>query len=188
MKRVALLLALALSGCVQTPPKNPDNLCSIFKEKRPWYRAVQHAVSRHGGSASAVMAIIYQESSFRHDALPPRRRLLGFIPGPRISRVYGYAQAQPGTWQAYKTATGNRFAERDDFADAADFVAWYNSVTRQRNRVAEANVEHLYLAYHEGHGGHRRGSYKQKPWLGKVARRVAKRAARYRQQLLACEL
>lgn len=187
MRAMALLL-LVLSGCAQSPPKNPDNLCAIFKEKRGWYRAVQEAVARHGGSASAIMSIIHQESSFRHNALPPRRRLLGFIPGPRISRVYGYAQAQPATWQAYKDATGKRFAKRDNFADAADFVAWYNGITRRRNNVAESNVEHLYLAYHEGHGGHRRGSYRSKPWLQQVARKVAQRSARYRQQLLACDL
>lgn len=43
-----------------------------------------------------------------------------------------------------------------------------------------------YLAYHEGHGGYRRGTYRGKPWLMRVARKVDGRARRYHTQLSRC--
>jgi hypothetical protein len=43
------------------------------------------------------------------------------------------------------------------------------------------------LAYHEGHGGHTRGSYNKKPWLKSIARKVSNRAITYQQQLQGCE-
>ncbi|HRY16401.1 MAG TPA: hypothetical protein P5330_11090, partial [Candidatus Competibacteraceae bacterium] len=44
-----------------------------------------------------------------------------------------------------------------------------------------------YLAYHEGHGGFARGSYRKKPWLMKRAREAGQLAERYRIQLARCE-
>ncbi|MEJ6753219.1 MAG: hypothetical protein QNK71_08585, partial [Amylibacter sp.] len=42
------------------------------------------------------------------------------------------------------------------------------------------------LAYHEGHAGFRRGTYKRKKWLMKVAKSVQKRAVLYSSQLARC--
>lgn len=183
-----LVVALLINSCANTPPQNPDSLCAILKEKRRWSKALALAIRNHGGSPGAVMATIFQESSFRHDAKPPRTRVMGFIPGPRISRVYGYAQAAPTTWAAYRDATGNLRARRDNFTDAVDFVAWYHAQTHRRNRVARNNYEHLYYAYHEGHGGYQRRTYLAKAWLIQTARRVAQRAQRYEGQLRYCPL
>jgi hypothetical protein len=44
-----------------------------------------------------------------------------------------------------------------------------------------------YLAYHEGQGGYKRGTYQRKPWLLKVARKVESRAKSYQTQLARCE-
>ena len=52
---------------------------------------------------------------------------------------------------------------------------------------AHRRVHRLYLAYHEGRGGYRRGTWKHKPGLLKTARRVAETARRYQQQLAQCE-
>ncbi len=53
-------------------------------------------------------------------------------------------------------------------------------------RISKTDVRDQYLAYHEGRGGYRRGSYNHKPWLIDVANRVASRAATYNTQLAAC--
>ena len=45
----------------------------------------------------------------------------------------------------------------------------------------------LYLAYHEGRGGYRRGTWKEKPKLQQIATRVAETASRYEAQLKRCE-
>ena len=44
----------------------------------------------------------------------------------------------------------------------------------------------LYLAYHEGHGGYRKQSYRDKDWLIDVARKVDRQAQRYNAQLQEC--
>ena len=62
------------------------------------------------------MATIYTESSFRHNAKPPRKWYLGFIPGKRASSAYGYSQALDGTWDRYQKETGRWGASRTDFA------------------------------------------------------------------------
>ena len=45
----------------------------------------------------------------------------------------------------------------------------------------------LYLAYHDGVGGFRRGTWRSKGWLKDAARRVAQRAQAYETQLRRCE-
>ncbi|MDX1607360.1 MAG: hypothetical protein R3202_14300, partial [Candidatus Competibacterales bacterium] len=77
-------------------------------------------------------------------------------------------------------------ADRDDFADAVDFIGWYNRLSARRNGIPQSDPYRQYLAYHEGHGGYARGSWRDKPWLQAVARRVAASAARYRGQLRGC--
>ena len=54
-----------------------------------------------GAPVPVPIAMMYQESSFKHDALPPRYYFLGFIPWGRVSSAYGYAQAKDETWADY---------------------------------------------------------------------------------------
>jgi hypothetical protein len=182
-----VVLCFLLSGCVTSPPKQSENICGIFKEKRSWYKQAQKAAKRWNSTVPIIMAIIHQESAFVGNAKPPRRKILGIIPGPRLSDAYGYPQAKDATWEWYQRSSGRWGADRRDFGDAADFVAWYNNQSRTRNGIPVHDVYNLYLAYHEGHGGHARGTFNKKPWLINVARRVEQRAARYQQQLLSCE-
>ena len=104
----------------------------------------------------------------------------------RLSSAFGYSQALDGTWDEYRTSTGNRRARRTDIDDAADFMGWYMVLTRERNGIALSDARNQYLAYHEGHAGFARGSYNSKAWLLGVADRVAARAETYRVQLLSC--
>ncbi len=116
-------LLLALAGCATKPPANPDNLCEIFREKPKWHEAALKMQQRWGAPVQVPMAMMYQESSFKHDALPPRYYFLGFIPWGRVSSAYGYAQAKDETWADYKREAGGWGASRDDFADALEETA-----------------------------------------------------------------
>lgn len=188
MIRIALLtLSVVLTGCTTSPPSTTNNLCTIFREKDDWYHDAADARKEWGSPIGVMMAIIKQESAFKAKAKPPRKTILGFIPGPRRSSAYGYSQAKKTTWNAYKRSAGRYGADRDDFADAIDFVGWYNKQSARRSGIALDDPYRLYLAYHEGHGGFNRATYREKPWLQRVARRVQTNANRFETQLRACE-
>lgn len=184
---VALLALLSVSACTTSPPRDSDNICAIFQEKDDWYEDAADAKDEWGSPIPVMMAIIYQESRFQADAQPPRRMLLGFVPWLRPSSAYGYSQAKTTTWAEYKDDAGRFGADRDDFADAIDFVGWYNYQSQKRSGLSLQNTYGLYLAYHEGHGGYNRATYLQKPWLLDVARKVESRANTYQLQLAGCE-
>lgn len=178
--------ALLLASCATAPPRQVNDACALFAEYGDWLPAARTASRRWGVPLPVLLAIIHQESAFRADAQPPRRWYLGFIPGPRPSSAYGYSQALDGTWARYIAATGNRGADRDDFADAVDFIGWYVDETARRNRIARSDAYAQYLAYHEGQDGFAKGTYRKKPWLMKRARQVRQQADRYRAQLQRC--
>lgn len=182
-----LMTSVMLVSCASTPPKSLTNVCDIFEEKGSWYKAAKKSRNHWNASIPVMMAILHQESRFNAKAKPPRRKILWVIPGPRISSAYGYSQAKGATWKWYKDSTGNRSADRDDFADAIDFVGWYNNLSRKQNNIQSTDAYNLYLAYHEGHGGFNRRTYRDKAWLLQVARRVSGLSQRYSQQLAACE-
>ena len=127
---------------------------------------------RWGAPVQVPMAMMYQESSFKHDALPPRYYFLGFIPWGRVSSAYGYAQAKDETWADYKREAGGWGASRDDFADALDFMGWYIQKSQRVNGVSKWDAYGQYLNYHEGWGGYRNRSYDAKPWLKNVSQKV----------------
>ncbi|TEO66657.1 hypothetical protein IPC118_30480 [Pseudomonas aeruginosa] len=157
-------LLLALAGCATKPPANPDNLCEIFREKPKWHEAALKMQQRWGAPVQVPMAMMYQESSFKHDALPPRYYFLGFIPWGRVSSAYGYAQAKDETWADYKREAGGWGASRDDFADALDFMGWYIQKSQRVNGVSKWDAYGQYLNYHEGWGGYRNRSYDHWFW------------------------
>jgi hypothetical protein len=185
-KALVFLCAAWLAGCASSPPDHPGDVCSIFEEKDDWYAAVRESQRRWGVPVPVQMAIINRESSFVDDARPPRVRFLGFIPLWRPTSAYGYCQATDATWERYQGATDNGGADRDDFADAADFVGWYVHRSQVELGISPGDAYRQYLAYHEGQGGYRRGSYRSKPALLKAARQVADQARRYRGQLAGC--
>jgi hypothetical protein len=180
--------ALLLAGCATAPPpRGQDNLCRIFAEQPRWYDHAQASEKRWGTPIGIQMAFVQQESSFQAKARPERQRILGIIPGKRPSSAYGYAQAQDPAWSDYQQATGRRFARRSDMGDALDFIGWYNDVSHRRLGLAKTDARNLYLAYHEGHGGYRRGTWRNKRDLQAIAARVEQRAATYQSQLASCE-
>jgi len=182
-----LLLVILLTGCVTSPPSRVDNICHIFKEKDGWYEDARDAEKHWGSSIPVMMAIMHQESRFRPKAKPPRTKILWLFPGPRKSSAYGFSQAKDDTWNWYKKKAGSWGADRDKFSDAIDFIGWYNHQSRRLSKIKLDDAYHLYLAYHEGHGGFNRRTFKNKGWLKGVAKKVSSRAATYQRQLNGCQ-
>ncbi len=180
------LSTLGLMSCATTPPSSPENACSIFREKDDWFEASKDVEDEYGLPIQIQLAIMRQESSFRHDAAPPRETLLGIPMWWRQSSAYGYAQVKDSTWDWYIDKTGNWGADRDDYADAVDFMGWYTTVSQTTLGISKWDAYNQYLAYHEGHGGWKRKTYLKKAWLMKVARKVDNNAKRYGAQLKSC--
>jgi hypothetical protein len=183
----AALLLLLLGACASAPPSNTANICSMFDERRSWYHAAKKSEERWAIPTPVAMAFIGQESGFRARAKPPRKRILWIFPGPRPSNAFGYAQALDSTWSDYRGSAGGWSARRSNFADAVDFVGWYNRMSVRENGIAPSDAYNLYLAYHEGNGGFRRRTYEGKGWLLQTARNVQNNASRYEAQLQGCE-
>jgi hypothetical protein len=178
---------LLLTACATVPPRNTGNICSVFEDRRSWFTAAQRSEERWSVPIPVTMAFIQQESGFRGKARPPRTRIFGFIPGPRPSNAFGYAQALDSTWDDYQQATGKWSARRSDFADAADFVGWYNSNSYRINGIRRDDSYSLYLAYHEGNTGFERRTYEGKAWLIDIANKVQANTNLYERQLAQCE-
>ena len=181
----ALLLAM-LAGCVSAPPQQVANLCAVFDEYPAWYDHAKASEERWGTPVHVQMAFVHQESRFVGDAKPPMDWFL-FIPLGRASSAEGYAQIQDPAWTDYTNATGGLFKSRSDMEDALDFIGWYNSISRSRLGISLWDPKNLYLAYHEGHGGYSRGSYRNNDKLLGIADKVDYRAREYGAQLKQCE-
>lgn len=184
----ALFLAACSSGGgggTDVRPSNVADICAIYQDNPHWRDAVASASSKWATPADVKMAIIWRESTFRHDARPPYRRVLG-VPTKRLSTAYGYSQALDGTWEWYQQETGRHDADRTDFQDAVDFVGWYMNKTKRSNGVPPSDAFNQYLAYHEGHTGYRRGSWRQKPGVLRAAADVQRQAQIYARQRARC--
>ena len=189
MLRIALIMMACLfviSSCATYQPKNPQNLCQIFRGNTDWYEDAVDANEKWGTPIQVMMAIMYQESRFVSDAKPKRNWFL-FIPLPRRSSAYGYAQAQNPAWNDYRKSTGKSGADRDDFDDAIDFIGWYTNGTQRQLKISKWDAYNQYLAYHEGRGCFKRKTYRKKEWLLGVAKNVELNASTYGAQLRSCK-
>ncbi|MCF3641836.1 transglycosylase SLT domain-containing protein [Rhizobium sp. TRM95111] len=187
MRCVLIVLLLLLAGCGSVP-RDTRNACAVFEQRDGlfdnWRRAAYRAEREYGVPVPVLMATVYAESGFRHNARPPRRKLLGFIPWKRASSALGYSQALDGTWSRYKRITGRWTASRTDFGDAIRFIAWYHHQSHLKNGIARNDTYRLYIAYHEGHAGYARGRWSAPAKQG--AARASKIAAQYSRQLRDC--
>ena len=187
----ALILMTLLAGCSLpsgnvNAPRNLNNACSILDQRRSFFPAFMAAKRKYGVPVSVQMAIIWQESKFKSKAKTPRRYRFGLIPVGRQSSAYGYAQVLDGTWREYKAAAGRWTARRTNIQDSADFIGWYMTQSRRELGISMSDTRNQYLAYHEGRTGYRRGSYKSKRWLLRVAKNLENRAKMYNGQLRRC--
>ena len=176
------LTALAIAGCATSggpPPSNTANACAILDEKNGWENHVFDAARRWGISPGLILALMRQESGFRNDARPVDRN------GTRLSSAYGYSQALDGTWAQYEREQGG--GKRKSFQDSTDFIGWYLDYVSKQAGISKTDARNLYLAYHEGPVGYRRGTYSGKAWLTQVAARVSSQSETYDTQLRSCE-
>jgi len=88
LKLFIIINFLLLAGCSTSPPKNINNVCDIFEEKGDWYDDSKNSFKRWGVPIQVQMAIIHQESSFKHDAETEMEYFLWFIPIGRKSRLH----------------------------------------------------------------------------------------------------
>ncbi len=181
-----LMLVASCGGGRYSAPRDLDNACSIVKERPKYMRAFKRAERRYGVRPEVMMAMIHQESKFNAKAKPPHKYALGVIPMGRQSSAYGYSQALDGTWDEYRTLSGNRGARRNNINDATDFMGWYMARSKETLGLGMNDVRNQYLAYHDGHTGYSRGTYKSKAWLVAIANKVQARAATYGAQLSSC--
>jgi hypothetical protein len=193
MLRLAVTLTLAAgaaAGCATAPKPTASeigNACTMLTEHKSWYKALRRSAKEWGAPMGYQLAVIRQESGFDRHARPPRERMFfGLIPGSRPSDAYGYAQALESTWETYQRDTGRRGDDRNDFRDATYFVGWYFDQTGQKNGLGQYDYRGHYLAYHEGHGGYARGTWKSKGWLRDVADKVSVNASMYERQIKDC--
>jgi hypothetical protein len=186
MARLFALFGFLLLAACTSVPSDINNVCNVFENDDDWYHHARAAEKRWGAPVPVMMAIMRRESGFRDDAKPDRRWLLGFIPLGRPSSAYGYAQALDGTWEMYQKATDNGWADRDDFADAIDFIGWYMNVSKQKLKFKANDAYRHALAYHEGWTGYANDSYKSKSTVRAYAQGVQATAARYTRQLSGC--
>ena len=186
---VILCLPLALSACAGKPDRI-NNVCSVFDQNDGWFGnwrwAAGKASRKYNIPMPILMATIRMESGFDGRARPPRKKILGFIPGGRISSAYGYSQALDGTWSEYKSKTGNYTARRSNFSDAVDFVGWYHDRSARTLGISRNDAYNLYLAYYSGPVGYRRGAWRNNAAIQKHARRTEAMANSYAAQLRSC--
>lgn len=183
---ISAVILVACSGGGKGPPRNLDNACSMKSQRPGWFKAMDKAERKWGVPTPVFLAAIYQESNFNPGARTPYRYAMGVIPMGRQSSAYGYSQALDATWNEYKRAEGGFGAKRNNFADAVDFMGWYMDESESRNGISKYDMYNQYLAYHDGHTGYTRGSYRMKAWLMRIAREVEARAIMYQNQLRTC--
>lgn len=189
LRFVPLMLLVALSACAGKPERIND-VCAVFSQNDGWtgnwQRASGKASRKYGIPEHVLMATIRMESGFDSRARPPRKKILGFIPGKRASSAYGYSQALDGTWTEYQRETGSWSARRSNFADAVDFVGWYHDKSARTLGIARHDTYNLYLAYYSGHGGYARGSWRSNGTIQNYARQTSQMADRYATQMQSC--
>ena len=189
LTRVTLIVCVGaiLTACVSTaPPRNTADACKIFNEKRSWYRNALNTERKWNIPVSILMSVIKKESSFRHNARPPRKQGFLGLPGRRLSTAFGYAQAKNQTWNDYMKATRNYGASRSNFQDAIDFVGWYLNNAARVNKIPRNSAHNLYISYHEGLTGYRLGRWRGSAVVG-MASTVQRQADLYETQLQNCK-
>ena len=179
-----LISFVLIIGC-SSIPKNTSDSCSIFNERYLWYKYAKKSEKKWGTPIHLQLAIIKIESGFDWLAKPPRQKLFKIVPYKRPSSSFGYSQAIKGTWNQYKTETGNKLATRTRFKDSVDFIGWYTNKTEKILKVSKQDSFKQYIAYHEGWGNYK--NYKSNKKVINLAKRVEKQASIYKKQLSDCK-
>ena len=181
------LIFIFIVACSSTDLKNTADSCIIFDQKKNWYKSTKKSYDKWNVPIALQLAIINQESSFQQFAKPKRKKFLWFIPGNRPTTAFGYAQVTNPTWNWYKLSNGKKNVSRANFSDVTDFIGWYSEQSTKILGISKNDFYNQYLAYHEGHGGWKKETFKSKKWLIDVAKKVETVANKYNNQLKQCE-
>ena len=182
--KLFIIFIFLLTSC-SSIPSNTANSCLIFDERYLWYKHTKKVEQKWGTPIYIQLAIIKMESDFDWLAKPPRKKLFKVIPFKRPSSSFGYSQAVKGTWEQYKSETGNKFATRARFKDSVDFIGWYTNKSKKILDISIRDAFKQYLAYHEGWGNYK--NYKKNKKVINLARKVEKQSQVYKKQLLDCK-
>ena len=125
------------------------------------------------------------ESDFDWLAKPARQKIFKIIPFKRPSSSFGYSQAVKGTWEQYKTETGNKLARRTRFKDSVDLIGWYTNKTESILKISKEDAFKQYIAYHEGWGAYK--NYKNNKKVIGLAKKVKNYSDKYKSQLKKCQ-
>ena len=184
IKNFSIILLFIISACSSIPQSTSDG-CKIFDERYLWYKHSKKVEQKWGTPVYFQLAIIKMESDFDWLAKPPRKKIFKVIPFKRPSSSFGYSQAVKGTWEQYKSETGNKFATRARFKDSVDFIGWYTNKSKKILDISIRDAFKQYLAYHEGWGNYK--NYKKNKKVINLARKVEKQSQVYKKQLLDCK-
>ena len=184
IKNFSIILLFIISACSSIPQSTSDG-CKIFDERYLWYKHSKKVEQKWGTPVYIQLAIIKMESDFDWLAKPPRKKLFKVIPFKRPSSSFGYSQAVKGTWEQYKSETGNKFATRARFKDSVDFIGWSTNKSKKILDISIRDAFKQYLAYHEGWGNYK--NYKKNKKVINLARKVEKQSQVYKKQLLDCK-
>ena len=80
LKLFFIICTVLMAGCSTSPPKNINDSCEIFREKDDWYDDAKDSYERWGVPVHVQLAIIHQESRFKHDAETEMQYFLWIIP------------------------------------------------------------------------------------------------------------
>ncbi len=183
-KKLFYLIFFLITSC-SSIPSNTANSCSIFDEKYLWYKHIKKAEQKWGTPIYVQLAIIKMESGFDWLAKPPRNKIFKIIPFKRPSSSFGYSQAVKGTWEQYKSETGNKLATRARFKDSVDFIGWYTNKSETILKISKQDTFKQYIAYHEGWGNFK--YYKKNKKVISLAKKVEKQSLIYKKQLSKCK-
>ena len=184
-KKIVFFLILFIFSACSSIPKNTQNSCAIFEERYLWYKHAKASYEKWGAPVHLQLAFVKKESDFNWLAKPPRKKLFKVIPFKRPSSSFGYSQAVKGTWEQYKTETGNKLATRVRFKDSVDFIGWYTNKTETILKISKKDAFKQYLAYHEGWGNYK--YYKKNKKVISLAKKVEKQSNIYKKQLSNCK-
>jgi hypothetical protein len=154
----AVIMALAVGSCSSSPsgPPSAQNDICSIFAERPNWREATLDSALRWGAPAEVQMAIIWAESSFRAEARPQKKY-------KLGIIpWGRASSAYGYAQAYmaKTLVTNGVQMHDAFSQ--------------------------YLAYHEGHTGFKRGDWRGKSWLRRVATRVADQAVRYRGQIHRC--
>ncbi|MDB9831819.1 lytic transglycosylase [Candidatus Pelagibacter sp.] len=184
-KIIFFISLIALISACSSIPQNTSDSCSIFNERYLWYKYAKKTEEKWGTPIYIQLAIIKMESDFDWLAKPQRQKIFKVIPFKRPSSSFGYSQAVKGTWEQYKSETGNKLATRARFKDSVDFIGWYTNKTESILKISKKDAFRQYLAYHEGWGAYK--NYKNNQKVIGLAKRVKNQSDNYKSQLKKCQ-